>query len=432
MDNTTAEKTLMVERQVIGGLLRNPALLMEISLSPDDFAVSNYREIYGCCLAMNAASEAVDLFMVEAKLQAETGRKNWLPVLTAAMQANFAPETTPGYAEHVKRFSKIRKALAISQRLLANVESEPSEAIDTAIQELMALGMEQKRFECGIKEALGKAVEHLEEVVAREGAMPGITSGFIDLDKITGGFQCSDLYIIGARPAMGKTALMVNLALNANASCGIISAEQPTLQVAMRMLSVAGRIHASRLRNADLEETEWRSMTTTVATLNDRVIRLNDQPAPTIADVARQSRQWVHQYQIKALYVDYVQRLSALDKKIPRHEQVAQVVMGLKELARELNIPIIALAQINRNVEARNDKRPGLADLKDSGAIEQEADNVMSLYRDEVYNEESEQKGIAEIEVLKNRHGPTGTVNVVWRGEYMRFENKAFERDGHN
>lgn len=425
MDSRTTEQAQLAEQNVIGSILYKPETLMEINLLPDDFSIGNYREAYGCFLAMNAASETIGPFEAVERLQRETGRKNWLPVLTTAMQACMTPKNAPAYARQVRRYSKMRKALAIAQQLSSEASLDTEQAIDGAIQQLMALGMERKRFECGIKEALYQAVERLDDIFHREGALPGVTSGLGDLDKLLGGFQKSDLYIIGARPSIGKTALLVNLALSAGIPCGIISAEQPSIQMAMRMLSVQGRISASKIRSADLEEEDWRAMTVTAGELNDKVIRLNDQPSPTIAEVARQARAWVHQYSIEALYVDYAQRLSPMDKKLPRHEQVAQVVMGLKELARELDIPVVALAQVNRNVEARSDKRPGLADLKDSGAIEQEADNVMSLYRDEVYNKDSPDKGIAEIEIMKNRHGPTGHVKVVWRGEYMRFENYA-------
>jgi replicative DNA helicase len=244
------------------------------------------------------------------------------------------------------------------------------------------------------------------------------------MDKFIGGFHNSDLVIVGARPAMGKTAFMLNLAINADAPVGIISAEQGMMQMGGRVIAIDGRINTAGIRSGKLEDEDYNRMTASYSRLRDRVIQFYDKPAPTLQDIVRQARKWKHNLDIKALYIDYVQRVK-VDGKAPRHEQIGDVAMGLKELARELDIPVIALAQVNRSVEARTNRRPQMGDLKDSGVIEQEADVIAMLYRDEVYDENSQHKGIAEVDIKKNRHGDIGIVRTVWRAEYLRFEDLA-------
>jgi len=214
---------------------------------------------------------------------------------------------------------------------------------------------------------------------------------------------------------------LLNLASAHEEPSGIISAEQGREQIGLRGIAINGRVSAHAMRLAKLNDHDWPKITNAVSYMKDRKIRLNDQPGISLTELVRQARQWKYQYDIKILYIDYIQRIKA-NKKLPKHEQVGEVAMALKELARELDIPVVALAQVNRDVEKRGDKRPNMSDLKDSGSIEQEADNIMSLYRDEVYSEDSPDKGIAEVNVLKNRHGPTGMIRVSWIAQFMIFE----------
>jgi replicative DNA helicase len=230
---------------------------------------------------------------------------------------------------------------------------------------------------------------------------------------------------------MGKTALMLNLILNANVSTGFFSSEMAAMQGAMRMISTVGSVNASKLRNADMGEDEWSGYNAGMSLLHDRPVYIDDQSKPTIDELQRQARIWKQEHDIKCLHVDYIQRIDAMEKRAPKHLQVEEVAQGLKSLAKELRIPIIALAQVNRNVESRSNRRPNMGDLKDSGAIEQEADQIMILYRDEVYDKETNDKGIAELSIEKNRHGQTGGIRLSWEAQYMRFRNLSTGYEGY-
>ena len=408
------------ERELVGAVLTDPDLLTEIDLAPGEFQVETWRTAWA---AIQQCGDAVELFAVAEALARETGKADWVQTLGHAMQDVTTTRLATNYAAKIRELSQQRRAVEIAERLTASVQRDGLGAIDEAVRELMAVTQPKTRWECGISEALKAAIEVIEEA-HESGEIPGITTGLHDLDEALGGFRDSDLYVIAARPAMGKTAFMIQMALRAGVPLGIVSSEQPRDQIAARMMAMQGRINASKLRSGALDDDGgWHKLTAAVAALNDREIRINDCSAITISDIQRQARVWVKRHGVKILFVDYIQRIHASDKRIPRHEQVGEVVMGLKDIARELNIPVVALAQVNRDVEKRNDKRPNMGDIKDSGTVEQEADNVMTLYRDEVYNEDSPDKGIAEIDVVKNRHGPTGSIRAIWLASVMRFEN---------
>jgi replicative DNA helicase len=204
-------------------------------------------------------------------------------------------------------------------------------------------------------------------------------------------------------------------------SNGFISAEMSALQGALRMLAMSGRVDASKLRRANLDDHDWAALTAGVNNLNKKKVFIDEQSSPTIGEVQRQARIWKHENDINVLWVDYVQRIRANNSNCPKHERVEEVVMGLKTLAKELNIPVIGLCQVNRDVDKRPNKRPTMGDLSDSSAIEKEADIVAMLYRDEVYNPDTEFPGLAELNIEKNRHGPTGGVKLNWQGKHMIF-----------
>jgi replicative DNA helicase len=265
------------------------------------------------------------------------------------------------------------------------------------------------------------------------GKIPGVPSGLAKLDHLLGGWHDGDLTILGARPAMGKTAMLVKFMLAAGVSCGVISAEQPAQQLGARAMSAHSHVDASRFRSGAFEDEDIGRLMRAVSELVEHPCLIYDRSAPSIADVVRMARKWRHNSGIRVLFVDYVQRIEAsnADKRTPKHERVGEVVRGLKSLARDLEIPVVALAQVNRDVEKRADKRPNMGDLADSSEIEKEADAVLTLYREAVYfdkggvNERNQpvRPHVAEINVEKNRHGPCGYVECIWIPESMRFEN---------
>lgn len=415
------------ERYLLSGLLLENSRFEEIDVSPDDFINEQHAAIFQTCLRLISESSPADVLTVANRLTEETG-KEWLIFVGQVAHTASSAANVSSYARIVKAAAGKRKALAIAETLSQNVND--AEAVDIAIRDLMALDTTRRNYDFTLKDALVGAVEELDKAHSAAGGIIGVRSGLEKLDGMLGGFRNSDLIVIGARPAMGKTGLMLNFANSSGVPCGIISAEQGHEQIGLRLVSIDGRISSQKMRLAKFDESDWVKLTRTVSRMQPRKLWINDKPAPTITDIVRQARKWKFQYGIKILYVDYLQRIKG-DSKLPMHEQVRNSVMAMKELARELEIPVVALSQVARAVETRPNKRPGMADLSDSSSIEKEADQIITLYRDEVYNEDTPDKGIAELLVCKNRHGPTGFVRAVWIGEFMRFEDMAYTGIGH-
>jgi replicative DNA helicase len=240
------------------------------------------------------------------------------------------------------------------------------------------------------------------------------------------------LYIIAGRPSTGKTALMITMAVKAalkgKAAIGIITMEQSNLQIALRMLSNLGRIDSVSLSRGSLQESDWPRLTSAIGSASGLNIWLDEKPAQSLAYIMRRAREWKHKHKIRALFVDYLQLVQTAEGRETCSEKLGAVTKGLRALAKELKIPVISLAQLNRGLEDRKDRRPLLSDLRDSGEIEQDADTVMMLYRDEVYNEDSPDKGMAEIIIRKQRDGPLGIVYATWLGWYCLFEDYIPER----
>jgi replicative DNA helicase len=402
-------------------LINEPSLLLTTDLTGEDFIYPEARGIFQTVAELEAMNMPVDAITVAQHME-KTGYGNmWIKRFSELMFLSSA-RNFKAYAKHLKEQAQIRAVRQIAQTLGEGAASG-IEAADEAIRALMGLSQTRRNFDHTLQAALTEATNDIERRQSG-GALLGVKTGIRAMDKFIGGFHNSDLVIVGARPAMGKTAFMLNLAINADAPVGIISAEQGMMQMGGRVIAIDGRINTAGIRSGKLEDEDYSRMTASYSRLRDRVIQFYDKPAPTLQDIVRQARKWKHNLDIKALYIDYVQRVK-VDGKAPRHEQIGDVAMGLKELARELDIPVIALAQVNRSVEARTNRRPQMGDLKDSGVIEQEADVIAMLYRDEVYDENSQHKGIAEVDIKKNRHGDIGIVRTVWRAEYLRFEDLA-------
>lgn len=406
---------------IVGSIINKPSLLAECDLHPDEFENEESGMVYQAILDLNKTQTPIDILSVCDWLEKTTGRNYVMMVGKATKDYGHIQDAKlfESYQRSMRLANQSLRAKAIAEDLLKDAWNGP-EAIDKAIRELMELTITRKNHECGAVEAMSSVLDHMEAVIHGK-ASTGIKTGIRLLDEYLGGLHSSDLIIVGARPAIGKTAFMLNIALSAQAACGIISTEQPRDQVGARLMSSDARVPLRKMRTAELEEGDWSRFANTIHKLKNRVIRINDKPNADINDITRQARKWKQVYDIKVLYVDYIQHIPG-DRRLPRHEQVEEIVKQLKNIARELQIPVVALAQVNRKVEERGDKRPNMADLKDSGAIEQEADQVMLLYRDEVYNDNFETKGIMEIDVQKNRHGPTGMVKVSWRGEFVSIK----------
>jgi replicative DNA helicase len=418
-----SDNFLEAEHRVIGALLLDNSLISEIDLTPLDFCDATMSQVFGAIRDLDREKKPFDVFTVGDELERTTGR-NWLPTVATIAKEAPSSKNIKTYAEYVKKYRRNRDARAIAKRLAEGV-SQDDGAIDQAIADLMALDNKNHETLFTMRQAAEIAYQKLDEAHKRKGELTGITSGLADLDKATGGFQDSDLIIVGARPAMGKTGFLLNVALKCGVPCGIQSAEMSAGQLAQRSLSTTSRINSWKVRTADLDPDDWSEISTAFSLLVGMPIYIDDQSSPTIADVQRQARKLKQKYGIKILLVDYLQRIEGNNPKASKIDQVGEVTKGLKSLAKELNIPVVALAQVNRNVDQRTNSRPQMGDLSDSSQIEKEADVIMMLYRDEVYNPDTDEKGIAEINIEKNRHGPTGEIRVAWVADCMRFENLA-------
>lgn len=425
----TNDHSIIAEQAVIGSALITPECITGIKLTPEEFLVGNHQEIYAEILRMISFNEVVDVLTVSSNLKRLSGR-DWLPLLGEMASKTPSAEhlNVVAYANVIQKEYNVRKAIVTAKELISKIQDNADlSTIDTAIKKLMEISQESKNYDHGVKTMCKSAADELDKAFETHlnGRTMGVTTGLTKLDSFLGGFHKSDLVVIPARPAMGKTALMLNMALNSKSKCGIISSEQASNQLGLRCISIEGSASSSKMRSGDLHDADWARITAGVNNLLGKEIWVNDKPDITIQEIQRKGREWVFKYGIEILFVDYIQRINTSTRHENKIRQVEEVTVGLKNLAKELNIPIVGLAQVNRACEARENSRPHMGDVADASIIEKECDVMIILYRDEVYNqdENSINKGIAELNIAKNRHGPTGTAKVSWRGEYMQFRN---------
>jgi len=417
VDNILDAECYVLGAMVIGG---EKAIAKVAHLQPEHFTDIRHRWLFGVLMALNADRTPTDIVTIHhylVKRHGERGRE-------AAVYADEIYNATPG-AANIANYAKIlveRHTERQTREIASTLSDNPTqEGAQEAMRALLALAQTDQAREHTMRQAVKAAWEDIEAAFAGGGKLRGITTGLPELDDYLGGFHPGDLIIIGARPAMGKTALLLSMAQAADAPRGFISAEQSSGQIGQRAISMTSRIPVSVLRAGQIGEEDFPMCSAAIGRLTQQDCVIYDKPAPTLAEVVHVARRWKVERGIQILYVDYVQRIKHGNAKQPRHERVAEVAEGLKELARELNIPVVALAQVARAVDERNNKRPGMADLSDSSALEKEADQVIMLYRDEVYKPDSEHRGTAELILEKNRHGGIGMIRVAFNGPIVTF-----------
>jgi len=411
-----------IERGLIGAVLAQPSLLDEIDIPTATFFHERHAKVWGVIHAMRSEGQGVDTMTVMDRLATDGERELSAEVIGWSADAPGSVMARQ-YAQRVEDAHRMRQARDIAAMLDEGCKSGDKGCIDRAVRDLMDLHQTSASHEHSIKDAVRMALEDMEKAADAEGGLRGITSGLMSLDSHLGGWQDGDLSVIGARPAMGKTALMLCCAAEAGVPLGVVSAEQPAYQIAQRHSSTLGRVSLSDIRRGKIGNAEQEKLVGALQKINRMDYWIYDRSSPHISDVERQARKWKQKHGIKILFVDYIQRIRGDGDR--RHEQVGDVVRRLKTLARDLSIPVVALSQVGRQVEQRTNRRPGMGDLSDSSEIEKEADQIMTLYRDEVYDDQSKDKGIAEIYIAKNRHGYTGVIRVQWAGEFVRFSDLA-------
>ncbi|NLW24219.1 MAG: replicative DNA helicase [Clostridia bacterium] len=428
---------LDAEQAVLAAMMLDKDAIYEIVplLKEKDFYKEAHGILYRTIVDLAEQGEPVDLITITESLRKSGNLEKVGGVGYIAQVAN-AIGTSTGvthYAELIKEKSLLRSLIKIATNLAAR-SYEDSEETEQILNdaERMILEISQGRVRGGlvpISEVIEGTIERLEILNNKKSDITGLTSGFRDLDKFTSGWQNSDLIIVAARPAMGKTSFCLNLAANAallaKVPVAIFSLEMSREQLVQRMLSSAAMIDQQKLRTGRLLDKEWIALTSALGPLAEAPIYIDDTPAISVREIRAKTRRLKAEKGLGLVVIDYLQLMSTGRRVESRQQEISEISRSLKALARELDIPIIALSQLSRAVEQSQNKRPSLSHLRESGALEQDADIVMFIYRDEYYNPESEKKAIAEIIIAKHRNGPVGTVELTFLKEFTKFGDLA-------
>ena len=424
--------SLEAEQCILASIIIDPSCMDTVAnmVSDDDFYLNEHREIFAVLRKMYLKSKSIDVVTLVNELTVngvydEAGGREYLSLI-----ANSVPT-----AANVKDYAKIVRDKAILRQLVNAGESiadaaytgddEAEVLVEYAESKIFAIaeGREDKNF-VHIRDALVMVYDRLKNLAQNPDAVKGTPTGFTDLDNVIVGLGNSDLVLVGARPGMGKTSFTMNLATSAASRLGktvcVFSLEMSAEQLANRMLSSEAQVDSYKLRSGQLEESDWDSIAYASARLSEMELLIDDTPGITVAGMKSKLRRVKN---LGMVVIDYLQLMQGDSRNDNRVQEVGEISRGLKLLAKELNVPVITCAQLSRGPESRQDKRPMLSDLRDSGAIEQDADIVMFLYRDEYYNESSGSQSVAEVIVAKNRHGSVDRVKLGWIGQYTKFTN---------
>jgi replicative DNA helicase len=434
--------SIEAEQAIIGGLMLDNSAWDKVSIivAEPDFYLTEHRMIYHALTDLSKRDQPFDVITVLENLKStnhlnDAGGETYLFEL-----ANNTPSVANirAYADIVREKSVQRQLINVAHEIADSAYNpngkEVAELLDHAETRVFAIA-EQTAREGGpeiIKNILVKTIDRIDHLYHHGSAVTGLTTGLTDLDNMTSGLQPSDLIIVAGRPSMGKTTLAMNMAENAAIDSKkpvlVFSMEMPADSLAMRMMSSLGRIDQHRVRTGKLTDEDWPRVTSAVHILSEASIFIDDTPALSPGEVRARARRLAKEHgQLGLIVIDYLQLMKAPGfKSDNRTGEISEISRSLKTLAKELSTPVIALSQLNRSLEQRHDKRPIMSDLRESGAIEQDADLICFIYRDEVYNEDSPDKGIAEIIIAKQRNGPIGRVRVAFLGKYTRFEDLAF------
>ena len=432
--------SIEAEQSVLGGLLLSPDGWDVVAgvVVDADFYRPDHRLIFRQIARLAEASEPVDVITLADKLDArgELASAGGLPYLAELAQNTPSASNIRAYAQVVKERASLRRLIEAAQEIAEsgfNPEGRTSDQlVDEAERRIMQISEQGPKAggPQGVNPLLQAALGRIEELFNSGGEITGLSTGFKDLDGMTSGLQPSDLVIVAGRPSMGKTSFAMNLVehavLHQQQPILVFSMEMPADSLIIRMLSSVGRIDQTRIRNGKLEQEDWPKLSTAVNKLKDVPLYIDDTAALTPTEVRSRSRRVAREHgQLGMIMVDYLQLMQVAGSSEGRTAEISEISRSLKAIAKEFKCPVVALSQLNRALENRPNKRPVNSDLRESGAIEQDADVIMFIYRDEVYNEESPDKGIAEIIIGKQRNGPIGICRLAFIGQFTRFENLA-------
>lgn len=434
--------SIEAEQSVLGGLMIAGQAWDDVAglLSEEAFYRAAHRSIFAQMARLVAAEEPLDIITLSDALNsnAELEQVGGIGYLAELAKNTPSAANIRAYAAVVQEKASLRALIAAAHEIADsgyNTEGRSSDDLmDEAERRIMQIAEERPK-EGGlvdINPLLKGAVERIDELFNSDGNITGLTTGFTDLDEMTSGMQPADLIIVAARPSMGKTTFAMNLVENALLASEkpilVFSLEMPSESLIMRMMSSLGRINQTKVRTGKLDEEDWPKLTSAVSRLKDRPLYIDDTSGISPTEMRSRARRIFREHgAIGMIMVDYLQLMRVAGVSEGRTAEISEISRSLKSIAKEFNCPVVALSQLNRSLEQRPNKRPINSDLRESGAIEQDADVIMFIYRDEVYNEDSPDKGVGEIIIGKQRNGPIGTCRLAFIGQYTRFENLAFD-----
>ncbi len=433
--------SLESEQSVLGSMIKDKeAIYAAVEwLHPDDFYKEANKEIFEAILSLFNRNEPVDIITLAEELKKRGTLENvgGVSYLTDLSGGIATTSNIKYYCEIVKEKSTLRRLIKTCDEIITK-SYEYDQDVNSIIEEAekgifdITQGRNRESFH-PIKKVLLDSFAKIEELAANQGELTGLTTGFIDIDNKLSGLQKSDLVLLAARPSMGKTALGINIATNAaikaGASVAIFSLEMSKEQLVQRMISSVAHVDLQKIISGRLDEDEWLKIIDAMAPLSKAKVFIDDTAGISLMEMKAKCRRLKLEKGLDLVLIDYLQLMQLDSRYESRQQEISAISRGLKGLAKEMDCPVVALSQLSRAPELRSDHRPILSDLRESGAIEQDADVVMFLYRDEYYHQDSDKKNIGEVIIAKHRNGPTGTVELVWKKEFTKFLNKEYIRE---
>lgn len=446
----TPPHSIEAEQAMLGGLLLSSGAWDQVAdvVVEGDLYREDHRAIFRAIGELHEQGRTVDAVIITEWFESH----GQIDVVDGGDYIDQLVHSTPSaanilaYAEIVREKSILRSLIDVGTEITSGAYAadgrESQALLEAAERMVFAIADKGSRGHSGfvsVQNTIKQAIDKIQQLYEFEGEITGISTGFKDLDKKTAGLQPSDLIIVAGRPAMGKTTFAMNLAENAaikhNVPVAVFSMEMSSLQLVMRLFSSLGQIEQGRLRTGSLDDLDWPKLTSAMNLLQKSKIFIDETPALSPAELRARARRLKREHDIGLIVVDYLQLMSVPDTRENRATEIAEISRSLKAVAKELNVPVVAISQLNRSLEQRPNKRPVMADLRESGSIEQDADLILFIYRDEVYNQDSPEKGKAEIIIGKHRNGEIGKVSLAFQGKWLRFASFApdyYGSDGHD
>jgi replicative DNA helicase len=434
--------SIQAEHSVLGGLMLDNGAWDQVAdrITEEDFYRRDHRLIFHAISDLADKNSPFDIVTLSEWLEQNQQLEAAGGLATLGMLARNTPSAANirAYADIVREHSILRQLIRVGTDIANSAYvtegRNSAEILDAAEQRVFQIadqGSRGRRGFVNIRTLLSAAVDRIDRLFQQDNPITGVPTGFSDVDEMTAGLQPSDLIIVAGRPSMGKTTFAMNFAENAairhKLPVGIFSMEMPGEQLAMRMMSSLGRIDQHKIRTGKLDDDDWPRLTSAVSLLDEAPLFIDDSPALTPTELRARARRIKREHDLGLIVIDYLQLMQVPGTRENRATEISEISRSLKALAKELHVPVVALSQLNRSLEQRPNKRPVMSDLRESGAIEQDADVIVFIYRDEVYDEDSPDKGTAEIIIAKQRNGPIGMRRLTFLGKYTRFENFAVD-----